>query len=87
VYGVGAFDAGANMAFRRTALEKIGGFDVALGAGTPARGGEDLAALISVLWAGFRWVTSQPPLFITGIVASTKSSSTSLMATVSDSRP
>ena len=52
VYGVGAFGAGANMAFRRTALEKIGGFDVALGAGTPARGGEDLAALISVLWAG-----------------------------------
>jgi hypothetical protein len=52
VYGVGAFGAGANMAFRRTALETIGGFDVALGAGTPARGGEDLAALISVLWAG-----------------------------------
>jgi hypothetical protein len=52
LYGVGAFGAGANMAFRRTALEMIGGFDVALGAGTPARGGEDLAALIGVLWAG-----------------------------------
>ena len=40
------------MAFRRSALEKIDYFDVALGAGTPSRGGEDLAALISVLWLG-----------------------------------
>ena len=52
IYGVGAYAAGANMAFRRSALEKIDYFDVALGAGTPSRGGEDLAALISVLWLG-----------------------------------
>jgi glycosyltransferase involved in cell wall biosynthesis len=52
IYGVGAYAAGANMAFRRSALEKIDYFDVALGAGTPSRGGEDLAALISVLWSG-----------------------------------
>ena len=54
VYGVGGYGAGANMAFRRTALRRIGGFDLALGTGTPARGGEDLAALIGVLWTGGR---------------------------------
>ena len=52
VYGAGAYGAGANMAFRRDALQRLGGFDLALGTGTPARGGEDLAALISVLWNG-----------------------------------
>ena len=52
VYGIGAFGAGANMAFRRDALLALGGFDVRLGTGTPARGGEDLAALIDVLWRG-----------------------------------
>ncbi|NII49905.1 glycosyltransferase [Frigoribacterium endophyticum] len=54
VYGVGAFGAGANMSFRRSALHRIGGFDLALGTGTPARGGEDLAALVGVLWTGGR---------------------------------
>ena len=52
IYGAGAYGAGANMAFRRTAIERIGGFDMALGTGTPARGGEDLAAIIGVLWSG-----------------------------------
>jgi hypothetical protein len=52
VYGIGAFGAGANMAFRRTALPR--GFDVRLGTGTPTRGGEDLAALVEVLWRGGR---------------------------------
>lgn len=52
VYGVGAFAAGANMAFRRSALERVGGFDCTLGTGTPARGGEDLGPLISILWTG-----------------------------------
>ena len=54
VYGVGAFGAGANMSFRRSALHRIGGFDLALGTGTPARGGEDLAALVGVRWTGGR---------------------------------
>jgi len=40
------------MAFRKTTLERNGGFDTALGTGTPSRGGEDLAAVISVLWNG-----------------------------------
>ncbi len=54
IYGVGAYLAGANMAFRKSALERIGGFDVVLGTGTPARGGDDLAVIISLLWAGGR---------------------------------
>jgi hypothetical protein len=52
VYGVGAYAAGANMAYRRSAITRIGGFDLALGTGTKARGGEDLAAMIAVLWGG-----------------------------------
>lgn len=54
IYGVGAYGAGANMAYRRAVLERHKEFDLALGTGTPARGGEDLAALIDVLWAGGR---------------------------------
>lgn len=52
IYGIGAYGAGANMAYRRRVLERCGEFDLILGTGTPARGGEDLAALIDVLWAG-----------------------------------
>jgi len=47
------FGAGANMAFRRESLERIGGFDVALGAGTPTRMGEDSLAFTLVLLAGY----------------------------------
>jgi cellulose synthase/poly-beta-1,6-N-acetylglucosamine synthase-like glycosyltransferase len=54
VYGIGAYGAGANMAFRRTAIDRAGGFDHTLGAGSPARGGEDLAMFISTLWTGGR---------------------------------
>ncbi len=52
LYGAGAYAAGANMAFRRSTLQSIGGFDRALGTGTPSRGGEDLAAVMTVLWEG-----------------------------------
>ncbi|MGO8730153.1 MAG: polysaccharide pyruvyl transferase family protein [Streptosporangiaceae bacterium] len=48
------FGVGANMAFTRDALARIGGFDVALGAGTPALAGEDTLALTLVLLAGYR---------------------------------
>jgi hypothetical protein len=54
LYGVGAYGAGANMAFRRATLRRLGGFDLALGTGTPARGGEDLAILVDLLWRGGR---------------------------------
>ncbi len=44
--------AGANMAFRVDALVRVGGFDTALGTGTPARGGEDLAMFAALLGNG-----------------------------------
>jgi len=55
-FTAGQFGSGANMAFRADALRAIGGFDDALGAGTLARGGDDLAAFFSVVSAGFRLV-------------------------------
>jgi glycosyltransferase involved in cell wall biosynthesis len=54
LYPLPPFGVGANMAFRRDALVSIGGFDVALGAGTPALGGGDTLALTLVLLAGYR---------------------------------
>jgi len=51
-FAAGRLGSGANMAFRRSALEAIGGFDGALGAGTKARGGDDLAAFAEVVLAG-----------------------------------
>lgn len=51
-YAPGRFGAGCNMAFRRAALERLGGFDPTLGTGTPARGGEDLAIFIGLLTGG-----------------------------------
>lgn len=55
-YTVGAFGSGANAAFRRQALDDIGGFDGVLGAGTPARGGEDLDIYVTCIQRGFRIV-------------------------------
>lgn len=63
VYGVGAYGAGANMAVRRQVLLDLGCFDLALGAGTPAQGGEDLQILIDVLWAGGR-LRYEPAAFV-----------------------
>ena len=48
------FGAGGNMAFRQEVLARIGGFDVAMGAGTPACASEDTLALTLVLLAGYR---------------------------------
>ena len=55
-FTAGVFGSGANMAFRRRALDAIGGFDRALGAGTPARGGDDLATFFDVITAGYALV-------------------------------
>jgi O-antigen/teichoic acid export membrane protein len=52
VYGIGGYGAGASMSFRKSAIQRVGGFDTALGAGSPAKGGEDLQMLIEVLWTG-----------------------------------
>jgi glycosyltransferase involved in cell wall biosynthesis len=54
VYHAGAFGMGANISFRKSALDLIGGFDEALGTGTAARGGEDILALARLLYRGGR---------------------------------
>jgi cellulose synthase/poly-beta-1,6-N-acetylglucosamine synthase-like glycosyltransferase len=46
------FGLGTAMAFDRVALTRIGGFDVTLGAGTPARAGEDTAAMADMMLGG-----------------------------------
>jgi GT2 family glycosyltransferase len=48
----GRFGSGANMAYRVDALRTAGGFDPVLGAGTPARGGDDLAGFLRVIRRG-----------------------------------
>ena len=55
-YTAGQLGSGANMSFRTTFLKEIGGFDPALGAGSTARGGDDLAAFYSVIVRGHRLV-------------------------------
>jgi GT2 family glycosyltransferase len=52
LYPLPPYGAGANMAFRREAIERIGCFDCALGAGTPTLAGEDTAAFSALLLAG-----------------------------------
>ena len=52
LYPLPAFGAGGNMAMRREAILQLGGFDEALGAGTPAMGGEDTLALTELMLAG-----------------------------------
>jgi GT2 family glycosyltransferase len=54
LYEMGELGLGSNMAFRTDALRDAGGFDEALGTGTPTRGGEDLAILVALLDAGRR---------------------------------
>ena len=51
-FTAGRFGSGANMAFRADWLASHGGFDPAMGAGTPARGGDDLVAFLRVIIDG-----------------------------------
>jgi O-antigen biosynthesis protein len=51
-YWGGMFGSGNSMAFRASSLAEIGGFDPALGAGTPTGGGEDIAAFSDVILRG-----------------------------------
>jgi GT2 family glycosyltransferase len=55
-YAPGRFGSGANIALRTGFARAIGGFDVRLGAGTRARGGEDLDLFIRVLRTGVELV-------------------------------
>jgi GT2 family glycosyltransferase len=52
LYPLPAFGTGANMTFRPGVIERIGGWDTALGAGTPAMGSEDTLAFMQVLLGG-----------------------------------
>ncbi|GAA5181302.1 hypothetical protein GCM10023322_15610 [Rugosimonospora acidiphila] len=52
LYPLPPFGTGANMTFRPGVIERIGGFDRALGAGTPAMGSEDTLAFTQVLRKG-----------------------------------
>ena len=54
LYEMGELGLGSNMAFRIAVLRAAGGFDEALGTGTPTRGGEDLAILVELLAGGHR---------------------------------
>jgi len=51
-FTVGDLGAGRNMAFHRSLLEELGGFDPALGPGTVAHDGDDIEALLRVILAG-----------------------------------
>jgi cellulose synthase/poly-beta-1,6-N-acetylglucosamine synthase-like glycosyltransferase len=55
-YSAGRFGSGANMIFRTSVLKAIGCFDPALGAGTIAKSGDDLAAFFDVISLGHRLV-------------------------------
>jgi glycosyltransferase involved in cell wall biosynthesis len=55
-FTVGRLGSGANMAFEAAKLRARGGFDIALGPGTTARGGEDLLALFQVIAEGHKLV-------------------------------
>lgn len=52
-FQVGIYGTGANFAVRRSVMLELGGFDEALGAGAPTRGGEDLDMFFRVLRAGW----------------------------------
>ncbi len=51
-FTAGRMGSGANMAFRTDWLHAHSGFDPATGAGTPAKGGDDLLALLEVVLSG-----------------------------------
>ncbi|HET8639776.1 MAG TPA: glycosyltransferase family 2 protein [Solirubrobacterales bacterium] len=55
-FTVGDFGSGQNMAFRRDALEEVGGFDPVLGTATVTLAGEDLELMLRILLAGRRVV-------------------------------
>jgi O-antigen biosynthesis protein len=51
-YAIAACGSGASLALPASQFRQLGGFDPALGGGTPARSGEDLALLLDVVMAG-----------------------------------
>lgn len=54
LYATGGLGGGSSMAFRASVLRDLGGFDVALGTGTAAQAGEDLAVFVELLMKGWQ---------------------------------
>ena len=82
-FTAGVFGSGANMAFRSDVLRELGGFDPAIGTGTAARGGDDLAAFFRLITAGYQLVYSPPRSFGTGTLVNMPRSNSRPMGTVS----
>jgi glycosyltransferase involved in cell wall biosynthesis len=59
----GKYGMSANIAFRTAAYRALGGFNVALGAGIPSCGGEDLLLISRLLFSG-RTLTFDPHVFV-----------------------
>ncbi|MEM6283281.1 MAG: glycosyltransferase family A protein [Chloroflexota bacterium] len=55
-YLAGQFGAGVNMAYRTELIRDLGKFDDALGAGTPAKGAEDIDMFFRVIVEGYKLV-------------------------------
>ncbi|WP_324643598.1 glycosyltransferase [Pseudarthrobacter sp. LT1] len=62
-FSPGAFGTGANFALRRQPALRLGGFDPALGVGTPTGGGEDIDMFTRVILAGHALVV-QPAAIV-----------------------
>jgi GT2 family glycosyltransferase len=62
-YLAGIFGTGANFAVDRRLVERIGGFDTSLGAGTPTAAGEDLDMFLRIVLAG-RAIAYEPSAVI-----------------------
>jgi GT2 family glycosyltransferase len=58
-YAAGAFGTGANHAIRRSVAAQLGGYDEALGMGTPAENADDLDFFLRVIQAG--WTLAYEP--------------------------
>ena len=55
-FNAGSFGSGGSMAFDRVVLEALGGFDPALGNGTPTLGGVDIESFFRVIVEGYSLV-------------------------------
>lgn len=62
-YAAGRFGTANNLAFRRSTLLALGGFDPALGNGTPALGGVDFEMLLRTILRGHR-ILYQPAAIV-----------------------
>ncbi len=62
-FQVARFGTGANFAVRKEALERIGGFDEGLGAGSTCGGGEDIDIFVRMLLAG-QWLAREPSAIV-----------------------